>query len=432
MQILFLVYQYIPSLDATTNCVQALRRQLKRKGIVCDVLSLQPKGKYTEQQDSCGRVFFETTWAYRGRIRRKEGESLQNYLLHLPFAIAFRALHRLLSDSYTKIEKVFSYKACGRFRKKLAQLCKQNHYDWVVAISSPYCMHDIAAHTNLHGTPLALYYFDPYTTHILLAPENRKRRLRQECKNLKKSNLVFASLEHQEDWESTDFSEYLGKVQFLPYPNLTPDKGIPEPAPVLFTPDEITMVYLGNLYDGVRYPKYMFSLFEKMLDYAPQLRLIVAGGTRGTEVEQQIQDAQKKLQEHLVYLKTIPFSQALWLTKRADCLINIGNCTKNIMPSKLLDYMASGKPILNISFQKPCNTEPYILRYPWAVQFYEENLRDTSQLDQAAQEAVEFVLAHQGKTLSWQDVQSAMQGFTAEDVAGQFLVALEKAKCCNV
>lgn len=429
MRILFLDFQHIPPSGATINCIQALRRQLKKRDVECDVLSLQPdKADLSEQEDSYGRVYLETTWADRGRMRRKEGEPLQKYFLHLPLAIVFRTMHRLLSDGYTRKEKVFSYKACGRFRKRLAQLCKQNRYDWVAAVSSPYCMHDIACHADLHGAQLALYYFDPYAAHPLLSPENEKRRLQQECENLEKADVVFTSLEHREDWQSTALSQYLGKVQFIPYPNLTPDKGNPEPVPALLSPDEITVVYLGNFYDGVRCPKYMFSLFGEMLNFEPRLRLIVAGRISGAEVERQMQDAQRKLQGHLICLDAIPYSQALWLTRQSDCLINIGNRARNLMPSKLLDYIASGKPILNISSQRPCNTEPYILRYPRAIQFYEENLRTLSGLRLAAQKAVEFVHANRGQTLPWPDVQNAMRGFTAEDVAEQFLAALEKTQ----
>lgn len=428
MRILFLDYQHIPPSGATINCIQALRQHLKEQGAVCDVLSLQPDAaKVPELQDGYGKIYLETTWAGRGKMRRQEGEALRHYLFRLPLAAFFRALHRLLSDRYTRTEKVFSYRACGKFRKKLAQLCKQNRYDWVVAVSSPYCMHDIAVHADLHKARLALYYLDPYTTHVMLSPANRTRRLRQECKNLAKADQIFTSLEHREDWQSTALSQYLDKVQFIPYPNLTPDKGRADPAPVSLARDEITMVYLGNFYDGVRYPKYMFRLTEEMLKFEPRLRLVVAGRVKGAETERQIQDAQQKLQDHLTFLDMIPFSQSLWLTRRTDCLVNLGNCARNIMPSKLLDYIASGKPIINISHNRPCNTEPYLARYPWALQFYEDDLSNDQSACSAAERAVQFVREHQGKQLPWETIEKELAGFTSKDVAEQFLTVLKKA-----
>lgn len=427
MKILFLDYQHIPPSGATINCIQTLRKYLKRQGAVCDVLSLQPDAvKLHEQQDEYGKIYLETTWAIHGKMRRQVGEPLWKYFLRLPFASFFRALHRLLSDGYTRKEKIFSYKACGKFRKKLSLLCEQNHYDWVVAISAPYCMHDIAAYTDLHKTHLALYYLDPYAANALLAPENKKRRLKQECQNLAKADRAFASLEHREDWQSTALSRYLDKVQFIPYPNLTPDKESEKPGSISFAPDEIVVAYLGNFYDGVRYPRYMLSLVEEMVKLEPRLRLIMAGCIRSAEIERQIQDAQKKLQDHLTCLNTLPFSQSLWLIRRADCAVNLGNHMKNQMPSKILDYIAEGKPIINISHNRPCNTQAYTTRYPWTLQFFEDDLANDASMRDAAASAVQFVREHQGKQLPWETVEKCMAGFTSKDVAEHFLVTLEQ------
>ncbi len=423
--ILFFDYQHIPVPDANGNCVQTLRKQLKKRGVSSDVLSFRlTKGLPDEQPDACGTVYLESTWASARGLRPAEGTSFGRYVLHLPFAAAARIAHRLLSDAYTTPEKVFSWKACGRMKKKLERLCSQNRYDWVVAVSGPYCVHDIACCADLSQARLALYYFDPYSMHALFSPKNRENRMRQECKNLERADRAFASPEHREDWQTTALSHYIHKVRFVPYPNLAPDKGSPGPVPVPIAPGGVSLVYLGALHDRVRYPEPLFSLFGQMVALEPRLRLFVVGCKSGAEVGRQVRNAQQRLGEHLVCMDAVPFPQAMGLLQKADCAVNLGNCMKNQMPSKLLDYISAGKPILNLSYNRPCNTEPYIARYPWALHFYRDELEDAAGLRRAARKAVEFVLSHRGECLPWSEIQRHMQGFTAKDAAERFYAEL--------
>ena len=141
-----------------------------------------------------------------------------------------------------------------------------------------------------------------------------------------------------------------------------------------------------------------------------------------------LDEAQKTLENSLVISPSVPFPQAMDLLRRSDAVINLGNKMKNQMPSKLLDYIAAGKPIINISPNRPCNTHPYIARYPMAVQFYNDELADASGLEAAAEKAVDFVVENRGKSLSWAEVESTMSGFTSADVAKKMLHAMDSAK----
>lgn len=425
VRILFFDYQHYPAPDANGNCVQMLRQQLGEMGISSDVLAFKTSRKMPAYQtDANGSIYLEPVWATQRRIRPVNGVWNCSAILHIPVAIAARVAHRLLSDRYTVQEKVFSWKACTRLCKKLSRLCRKNDYDWVVAVSGPYCVHEIAAHADLKQAKLALYYLDPYSAHALFSQENRNARLQQELQTLDKADVVFASLEHEPDWRASELSRYIGKVHFLPYPNLKPHDRT-----VLNEENEkgknIDLLYMGALHDKVRYPQAMFLLFERMLALEPCLRLSVVGYKSGAIVKQQLAEARQRLGDRLICEGPVPFLQAMEQIQQADCVINLGNCMKNQMPSKLLDYIAEGKAILNISHNRPCNTAPYIERYPWALQFYEQELKKEKDLQNAAENAVTFVRGHRGKCLTWESVQDAMAGFTAQDVAQQFFAALQ-------
>lgn len=427
MRILFFDHCHYPAVSANGNCVESLRRQLGKLGISSDVLTFKTSREMPScQTDENGCVYLEPTWAIHRKLRPRSGMTRCQIILHFPVAVVVRIAQRLLGDRYTVQERTYPWKACTSLCKKLSILCKQNQYDWVVAVSGPYCIHEIAAHADLQQAKLALYYLDPYSAHTLFPPENRDGRIKLELQTLAKADAVFASLEHEPDWRTTPLSQAIDKAHFLPYPNLEPHRSSPPDPNKEHTQEEtINLLYMGALHDKVRYPWAMLALFEKMLAIDPRLRLHVVGYRSGEVVAQQLEKAQQRLGERLICADPVPLPQAMEQIRRADCVINLGNCMKNQMPSKLLDYIAEGKPILNISHNKPCNTAPYIERYPWALQFYEEELNDEQNLRKAAENAVAFVLQHRGKCLEWETVKDAMAGFTAQDVARQFLSVLQ-------
>lgn len=398
MKLLFVDFQHPPQPNANGNCVETLRCRLKARGVASDVLTFCLEGRLPlQRQDQAGMVYISSTWAKWMTAGRGSGKAGWQIALRVPAVLLTRIAHRIISGPYTSREKSFSWRACGKFRKKLEQICQQNKYDWVVAVSSPYCMHEIVCKADLSGSHLALYYLDPYSAHTLFALENYDQRMREELITVGKAHAVFVPLEHELDWRSSPLSQYINKVRFLPYPNLWPRREKIAAPQIFMDPTEINLVYLGALHDEVRHPQAMLALFAEMLVLEPRLRLFVVGYKSGTQVKAQLAKAQQHLGDRLVCENAVTFPQAIDLIEQADCAVNLGNWMKNQMPSKLLDYIAAGKPVLNISHNRPCNTAPYIERYPWALQCYEDELERKEERQKQAQSAVDFVLAHYGK-----------------------------------
>ena len=75
---------------------------------------------------------------------------------------------------------------------------------------------------------------------------------------------------------------------------------------------------------------------------------------------------------NIVYHGEVSPEKADWYAQKADILINIGNKEFNLLPSKLIDYVSMGKPIINISQIENCATLPYMAKYPIGLQLFEE------------------------------------------------------------
>lgn len=427
MKILFVDYRHVPAPDAIGNCVQKIRGQLASAGVSSDVLSFKLTRNVPDVlSDEYGSLYTAATWMSLSYTGRSLGFPAWRVLLRSFIAVPVKLFHKAISLHGE--EETFAPAACKNMRRTLERLCRENCYDWVVAVSLPYCIHKLAAAADLNGAHLALYYFDPFTFNATFSEANTNYRLKEELKTCAKAELIFASLEHEGDWRGTALSQYVDKVVFLPYPNLVPYDGKLEAAKLHLDSGHVNVLYLGTLYDGVRTPDVMLRLFEKMHEECADVRLYIVGSCGGQCVTRMLDEAQKTLENSLVISPSVPFPQAMDLLRRSDAVINLGNKMKNQMPSKLLDYIAAGKPIINISPNRPCNTHPYIARYPMAVQFYNDELADASGLEAAAEKAVDFVVENRGKSLSWAEVESTMSGFTSADVAKKMLHAMDSAK----
>lgn len=428
MKILFMDYSHLPLPDANGNCIEKLRKTLIKKNVQSDVLSFRLDRKIPRvTRDQYGVIYTADTWMRLSFTGRSTGESLARIIVRSSIAIPLKIVHALCGGQYAK-DEVFTPFECALYKQKLEYLCRTQKYDWVVAVSNPYCIHRIGATSDLSGARLALYYLDPHSFNSMLSPKTLQHRLNEEIKVCAKADLIFAALEHREDWNTSALSMFLNKTNFIPYPNLSPFEGERACATIKKMTDILDVVYLGALNDEFRQPKAMLELFEKMQVYASNFRLIIVGSRCGTQVSEQLNKAKSILKDRLIISPPVPFPQAMDLLRRSDAVINLGNKMKNQMPSKLLDYIAAGKPIINISPNRPCNTHPYIARYPLAVQFYNDELVDAAGLEAAAEKVVDFVVENRGKSLSWAEVESTMSGFTSADVAKKMLHAMESAK----
>jgi hypothetical protein len=81
----------------------------------------------------------------------------------------------------------------------------------------------------------------------------------------------------------------------------------------------------------------------------------------------------KIMGEKLVIKNIIPRTQLINELENVDFLVNLANVNRpNQIPSKLIDYAITGRPILNINPKIPCSSE--------IIQFIEGNYKTAYQI----------------------------------------------------
>ena len=73
------------------------------------------------------------------------------------------------------------------------------------------------------------------------------------------------------------------------------------------------------------------------------------------------------LGSRLVTPGAVPTTEGRRLQNEADVLVNLGNRMANQMPSKVYEYLGSGKPILHLAANREDPVLPLLARYPLAL-----------------------------------------------------------------
>ena len=111
----------------------------------------------------------------------------------------------------------------------------------------------------------------------------------------------------------------------------------------------ITIFYIGTLYRELRSPISAIQLFEKLSNKSLRFKLYFVGMNAKI-----LQNYKTKKYVQLFLKSEIPHSSVFKLIRNADILLNISNSSNFQLPSKVVEYIATGKPIINIT---NCNND---------------------------------------------------------------------------
>jgi glycosyltransferase involved in cell wall biosynthesis len=110
----------------------------------------------------------------------------------------------------------------------------------------------------------------------------------------------------------------------------------------------IRIVYSGSLYRRLRRPEYLLLLFEGLvkMDVLPLLELHFIGNIE--ECLEAFPPFTRRFGSAIRVHGLVSREEAQAAVREADVVVNLGNQSDCQLPSKLVEYAAAGKPILNI------------------------------------------------------------------------------------
>jgi len=184
--------------------------------------------------------------------------------------------------------------------------------------------------------------------------------------------------------------------------------------------DRVNMVFAGRFYAQIRHPQFLFELMDRLTH--TNMLLHIVGGAREEEYDPTFVD--KYLHNHHTHILNhgmqLPDVADAYLMQ-ADVLVHVGNTVDNVMPSKILDYISTGKPILNICKSRNCPTIPLMAKYPMALTLFE----DEGLTDAKVEQIIQFVEHYHGQTIPFDTIEQTYEEFTPKYVGRIFYQTIQ-------
>lgn len=305
------------------------------------------------------------------------------------------------------------------YKNNIIKICKIESIDLIVCVSYPFrtCL----ATSKVNNTiPYIYYQLDPHTTHY----QQKSKCLAKihEHSVCKKAKHIFMTDLIYDEYKMSSFKRYISKSTILNFPGI---RYIGQETVLINKRNEendlvpirdgYTFIYIGSLYEDIRSPEYCLSFFCKLSERLPSFSLYFVGPIYG-DLSNTINKYKKILGGKVKFIDKVTSVEADHLLLQADFLVNIGNTIHNQMPSKLFDYISTGKPMLNFFKLEHCPTLKYTMVYPNCLNIAEYHQVTEDLLDRT----IDFCDNASRKVLSIKQVMELFPEYTVEAVSEEF------------
>lgn len=302
-------------------------------------------------------------------------------------------------------------------RRKLFQLLENDSFDALITVSLPFTDHLLGLKVKRRFPDLFWLadIGDPFSFQAK-APNNSwlysRKNLRLEKQVLWSANAVTVTTEATKEKYSRHFgAAILEKVSVIP-PVFKPC--LHTPSPGLATGQSLTLGYFGALYVATRTPDVLLYFLAQIQRLRPAFTKRLSVHFWGEIFPEFYAQLSGNPQLHLHGLQS---REAAWAAmKSVDILLNIGNTTDFQLPSKAVEYLAVGKPILNIS---------YVAGDPFKA-FFEDNdlvfnllVKDGGFTDHQALECIEW-LESEKQLPDAENLELKISPFLVANIAAQY------------
>lgn len=408
MKILCLIDKYYPDASANTVCCENIMEYFKAQGHQVDFVSIKCSIYDINYAEYNGSNVFKID-TYHDKLLKCHGKKF-----NAKKWMDFPKLYRRFFGALHRIKMLFKRSTTGLVSLDLIktkdvynQIVKvNNYYDCIISFSMPFELNIIAK--NLVDMGLSKMWYpimlDPFVFNYTLSKRNIKYRknLIEKLFNVAKKVFYVEGIK-KEEIEKGYNPKYYSKLTEIKLPIL---KEIKISNSNKEREKKTTLVYAGGFYEKIRNPKEML----KILSVLPEDIFIKIYGSGCEDLINKTKDGFKE--GSLFIGGRINHENCLKELSNCDMVLNLGNTISNQMPSKILEYIGMGKPIINFYFIKEDMCLPILEKYPLAINI---NLNDYSQED--IDKLVAFIKDNKGKQLSYEEATKNFKDYETSVVA---------------
>lgn len=291
------------------------------------------------------------------------------------------------------------------FSRTLKKIRTVFPFDAIIATTEPYPMASAAARTSCKNK--ILYIMDP--PECINGGESTPFRTRRFSQITKDFHLILATPFTRDALVHCGYQECIERVASVGFPMISSHQ-VQRSNESREKASRIRLLFTGWMCSDIRSPKYFLDIVSH-LDERFEVTFM------GKECEMLQERFPVKTKATLITLPNQPYDVALQAMADADVLINIGNNVPVHMPSKTLEYINTGKPMVNFYKFADCPTLYYTKRYPLALNLFEEE----KDMDAATAQFVRFCEESVGKIIDHDWIETEFADCTPKYIASRIL-----------
>ena len=401
MKILFVLYDYLPSGSAEAGIIGRLVGEMSKQDVSITILTTQNAVGQKRQEVSNGveihRIIYPAGFLL-DKITNK------NILLKLRVFCA-----KIKNKIERKKKQFLSDTLINLFYRRLEKIDAQG-YDVIIPVCAFYEIYvAVKKYCDKYNSKakIVLYQLDPLSTRKDKIEQAEKRVLLE--KSFEGLNKIITTNEIKKQKESKGFK--VDNIVTLEFPSINNRSVNVEK---VNKQEEIRLVFAGYLSKEIRDPTYALELFSNLTIDNAKMYLI------GNGANNLVAFYGKYSKGKIVSVGVLPAQKAQEWINNADFLINIGNNDINFLPSKIFDYISTGKPIINFYKDEKCPTLDYFSRYGNSISIYEKN-----NIESNIQLVENFILENHGKITPYSLLEKNFKENTVEYVSNRFLETIK-------
>lgn len=301
------------------------------------------------------------------------------------------------------VEKALHFESFFAARR-IKRLYRQHRFDRIIAVCEPGISMSIAS--KLDHPNVSIYQLDPYYSNATKCEKLKEWRLNIEDTAYKRAKKIYTTKLIADEANATKLSTYSNKLEIVEFPLIRHRKYESAKPIINFGEGKINCLFCGTLDIVYRNPAFVLELARELGDDY-HFHFV---GQNCLEV---LASLSQSVERNIFSYHAVTNQELNILLRDANILINIGNTMSNQMPSKLIDYFSTGKPILNFMKRGDCITQLYTARYPLALDVLEH--REIA--PEVLQTIDAFCRTNRRTTLPYMEIEKRFVEFTPRYVA---------------
>lgn len=414
-KVLFVLYAYKPFENANTNVVLPLISEMKKQYEIHIVsLNVDNSALYSEIDENIHIYRYKAP----GKIKRillqlyytdpnKHRKGING--LVIPFGHWFSSI--LIRFGILRHNEYILLKG----------LIQKNDYYFTISTCESFvsCLNVLMLKKkNYLKCPWIVYFMDPFARYI--DNVGSKKYWKQEMEVYEKADRILVTEEIYEQNKKDDFSKFLYKTRAVKFCNFkipnAPEKNTFQ---LQRKSGPINCVYAGSLInDKIRDPYYLFRIINSLRgDFLFHLILYRVPKDRLNQYKKIVSNTTK-----VIWYDTLSLKETKKIVASSDILINLGNKVENQTPSKVFDYIATGKPIVNFISIENDSSLKYLKDYSFCLNIYEDDER----VMENTQAFVRFCMSSKDKRVSNSQLRLYYSSYEQENAVKQFMKEIDE------